>query len=290
MFEKHQQQDIKTESGAIKYVLALIMFVLTSLFLSFFIIDANMRIVESDLEQGLHIAESAALVCNYPKVFLNENIPDLLGARLHVINDFENTDFYFPEEITEDAARLQYFKEKLPTEDMQLRNVSNVLLTSLKEQWNLVDGNGTIPKDNTLASLTASSPIYLQEIIIYEPNYTKNVISDVDDSGIPKFIINYTKDSSYVKYTMRFADNNLISIAKNTCINPKLKNGMNIEGATIEATVSLQLKGLLAFAKQSSNPLVGGKTSSIDSSFGTISVTQAVDIIPANLDSRNPNN
>ena len=60
MFEKHQRQDIKTESGAIKYVLALIMFVLTSLFLSFFIIDANMRIVESDLEQGLHIAESAA--------------------------------------------------------------------------------------------------------------------------------------------------------------------------------------------------------------------------------------
>lgn len=288
---------IKREQGhgGISYAMCFVAIVITCVLYSFATFNANLFVVEEILENGLHIVESAVLTTNQ-----RESIDD-------------DADPYEKElERMRIVSKCTFQNAWEEEEKEQIDGLGKNFQDSLVEQLGLV--NNVHPGSGTLKNICGddSSILVVGDVVIYEPVYdvsitrtgTSNLETEDDERYVSKqweFETTYTV-TGWIKYNLHYVNNVYQTCTKEICAEtPKIKNGNKVEGATIEATLGASFAGLKnIFAGVSTTvPAVdekgnvnmagvkGGMFSNTPSQLKySVQVTQAMDIVPANQDSR----
>lgn len=134
-------------------------------------------------------------------------------------------------------------------------------------------------------------------VVIYEPIYERTVKRTDDGVIAGTSIGKYQFESKYVitgwiRYDLYFDGNNNYMDANTTktfvdaASNPTLKNGSQIEGATIEATLAVSFRGvrnIFAGVHSGSGPMFSANP---EDTIYDIEVTQSTDIVISTLDKR----
>lgn len=272
--------------SAISYAMYFIAIITTLILFVFLKFNADLYVIEETLENGLHIAESRALTANQDGLNDDGKRTDVYEremSRMHIITKFDNSGINISAEEQGQAAMFgQTFSD------------------ALRAQLNL---DQTHPNGSILRSMCGpDADILINTLVIYEPVYSRTVekeetgaiITSSPESFLPiyQFNTNYQVEN-WIVYTLFFNENNdYINLSKSiipASDTPVLLNGNEVEGATIEATISTQFNGIRnIFAG------IGGSSSESSGFFSAnpmqtryaVEVTQSVDIVVAGQDSR----
>ena len=148
--------------------------------------------------------------------------------------------------------------------------------------------NGSTPTKGIIYNKGGSeAKVKVKNVIIYEPLYTVTITKENNPNPDPEqdpyiekdYIFTMLYDinpSKWIKYVIETNDDNTYKIASKSILNspPILYDGRNAEGATIQATLNCEFKGVKEiFTTKTPTPY-------------KISVTQANDIVIANIDNR----
>ena len=265
----------KGSSGSFIYFMALVAIFLSVLILCFVQFNANVYVVKSDLENGLHIVENAVMTSNqrYEQSGLYLDNYERELSRMHIItsNDY--------------VGQCEY--------------IGNIFSNTLKEHFSLNDNaepttgilyhmmkpwRGTVDPNTGHQSYKTAKILIQNPVIIYEPNY--EIIKERIETGDPERPFKFQETyiiKGWSKYSLYFNEenNNYEYVVKEDLvqgITPVLKNGNKCEGSTIEATITVPFYGV--------NKLFA-KSSSATYHQYYVSVTQSTDIVLSSLDSRN---
>lgn len=283
-------------SGALNYTWYFIAIIICIVIFAFNKFHMGLYVVEEIVENGLHIAESGAVAVNMTE--------DNFLTKVHMI---PSADTAYME------GNLNSFSSD-GKEEEEVRKVANAFSTRLIEQLKLNDNAN--PTIGTLAEYCGTDskvsiiscrliePVY--EIVVTrheipeeenpEPEEPEN--PDESEETEPteddkEFIDNdYDFTVEYViqgwkEYPIYFINNHFSNIGtpQFTTTPPVLKNGNQIEGATIEATVELSFNGVKnIFASTGESGIF---TKNPTSQHYVVNVTQAFDIVTVDNDSRN---
>ena len=284
---------IKKESGdgGISYAMYFITVIIVLVLYVFFIFNSNLLVAEEIIENGLHISENETLSINQAHI-------DGTNTR---VDEFERV-----------LKILQIITEYDPTsnalsstEREQVEAVGTELSNTLQERLRLT---GSTPSGGILSELCDPGTQVLLRgghtdkgnmqltpnnpgVVIYEPIYIRTVTPTLT-AGIPTaFTITYDIDK-WIRYDFIYDTNNTLQsvdkqiIEKDEYNKLKLHNGDPVEGATIEAIVSLNLAGvnnIFANVSSASGPLFSRHPERAKYS---VCVIQAADIVPVSEDKR----
>ncbi len=287
-------------SGGFSYAMCFIGIVTIALVYTYTTFISNLYVVESVIENGLHLVENIVLTSNQSIVTNNNSI-------------YERNDAYEREmQRTNIVTECIYSDSFSDAEEQQVATLGKLFQDSLIKQFNL--SNNTHPSSGILKNMCGeeSDIIIIGDVIIYEPVYRLDVSPpalnpDAEVEDDPKYVskkwifsTDYTI-TGWVQYNLHFTNNAYSGCSKKICSQPTLKNGNLVEGATIESTVGLSLKGLKnIFADVStttptidangnydlSNVEGGMFSKNPTQNIYDVTVTQAVDIVIADKDSR----
>lgn len=292
--------------GGISYAMYFIAIVIALVFFVFFKFNADLFMIEESLENGLHIAEIRVLTVNHDGNKADGTRDDKFErelSRMHIVTKCDSGS-------TSISGK----------EEQQIKMLANSFSDAIKEQLDL---DGVHPKSSILKSMCgADSVIHIENFRIYEPVYNKTVSKSSDGniagSSLNKY--NFTVDyaiEKWVVYDFTFSDdaNDFVSCNKHFSTSaPVLDNGNPAEGATVEATLGTKFGGVRnIFAGINTTPpdvhenaidlgpnYNNIKVDEYDLSYSwgpmfsssptqkeyTIKVTQSVDIVIAQQDSR----
>lgn len=290
--------------GALTYAWCFIAITITIMIFLFMTFIWNVGVVEETLETRMHTIESAALSVNQDKVESGSRSDTFEQEleRMHVVRAVELSNAWSSDgkERQEAYAAAQFLSDNVIA-DLYLDSSA----TSYAGVLNMMCGS------STNVNLTGAN--------IYEPIY--NVEVNRHATGNPdepyEFDIQY-HITGWVKYTCEYnpADNSLSSVTKSVCSStPVLANGIHAEGATIEMSIALSFNGIrnMFYGVNNAMPTTSGSTyfdddrnlvdnyvinyNGAESDLGMfgdemsyskydVVVTQAVDIVNANYDSR----
>jgi hypothetical protein len=290
--------------GALTYAFCFIALIITITVFLFMIFNWNVVVVEETLETRMHTIESAALSVNQDRVISGsrEDTFEQELARMHVVRAVELSNAWSSDgKEQQEAYAVAEFLSDNVIADLYL----NSHATSDAGILNMMCGA------DTKVNLTGAN--------IYEPIY--NVEVSRYATGNPdepyEFDIQY-HITGWVKYTCVYSpsDNSLASVTKTVCSGtPVLVNGTNAEGATVEMSIALSFNGIrnLFYNVNNAKPTTSGTAyfddngnlvdnyvinyNGAESDLAMFSgenkytqydviVTQAVDIVNANYDSR----
>lgn len=288
----------KTESGSggISYAMYFIAIVITAFLYSFTTFSASLYVIEEVLENGLHIVENVVLTSNQASITETgrEDTFDRELQRMKIV------------------TKSTYQNTWGVNEQEQVNNLGEKFQDALVSQLGLV--SNIHPSSGILAKMcgTDANIAIVGDVIIYEPIYDLQVIRtsnadaiiETDEHYVTKswdFTTDYTI-VGWVEYDLHYTNNVYQGCSKKLCSQtPILTNGKQAEGATIEATLGVSFAGLKnIFAGISTTTPTIGTDGEIDMSgvengmFSNnpeqltyqVQVTQAMDIVIADKDSR----
>lgn len=286
-------------SGLLNYVWYFIAIIICIVIFAYNRFNIGLYVVESIVENGIHIAESGSVAMNMRE--------DEFLTKVHMIP----------------AADDNPDSSLSTEEETEVKKIANAFSDRFKNQLDLNDNAN--PTKGTLAGYCGTdSKILITEFTLVEPVYEiiverheipveedpeenpEEEEEDGDEEGAEgeenpeeeedpdmefikndyDFTIRY-EIIGWKKYPVYFSNNHLSSIGmpQFTTTPPMLKNGNQIEGATIEATVELSFSGVKnIFANASEGGIF---TNNPTAPNYHVSVTQAFDIVTVDNDSRN---
>jgi len=286
------QYSHKKESGlsGVDFALYFVVLIIIIVLFRFLQVRTDIYDVEHVLENGMHIAQKSALTVNYTGIGEHSEL-----QKLRIINACEDW--------TTNESDVSNNEERA-----QVKKVANHFVDYLAEEYGLV--NNTTPTTSSLVNLFGeNSKLHVDKLLIYEPQYEvkvntaiteEGVINPYDNEPVPDLIIKNPfyidfPATTYAVYEVHFNDSNEIigSISKHIESSPTLQNGDAIEGATIESNVSIEIYGV-------NNIFTNVSTGASDETLKNtpifnnnpeafsqvIHVTESVDIVPADYDSR----
>lgn len=242
LFLKKERAD-----GGISYAMYFIGIVTCIVLYVFLKFDADLYMVEECLENGIHIAESRILTVNHDPVVDGKRGDTFERelSRAHIVTKYDSA-----------HSTVQ---TGTGSEAEQIRTLGDAFSDAVKEQLSLDDNSH--PTKGILKTMCGEdSVIHIEEMVIYEPVYEKRVTASeggtIDGSGGIReynFDVSYTP-THWIKYTLSFnpSTNRYDSSSLTKTIAPvsgssqifSLKNGEKLEGATVEATLSISFKGI----------------------------------------------
>lgn len=273
--------------GGISYAMYFIAIVTVLILYMFFKLNSDLYVAEEVLENGLHIAENKILTINQTGLGADEYSLENELRRFHIVTSYSTDNGLSPQEIA------------------QLKNIATEFSSTLQTQYEL---DGASPKSGILKDLCAEgSTVRIDNpkgtstscVYIYEPVYKRTIT--VEDDGMissdklgSSKIKKFSFDSKYeiinwITYTLSFDENNTyVNATKSvSTTQPKLQNGDDVIGATIEATVRLQIAGVNnVFDMTGSNGNAALFTSNPQREIYDVTVTQSADIVISTNDTR----
>ena len=227
----------------VSYAMYFVAIVIVMVLFVFFLFNSNALVAEEVLENGLHIAENKTLSVNQAQGY------DYSAPSASRVDDFER-DLDILHIVTEFVPGGSGLAAK---EREQVEKVAKEFSVAVQEHLGL---EGSTPTTGILTTLCpegarvliasdADRPISATGtpgLIIYEPVYVRNVTGNLDERT---FEITYTANE-WVVYEVDFnAANDVQDVRKSTTtVHPKLENGTEIEGATLEASLVLDIEGV----------------------------------------------
>lgn len=223
--------------GGVSYAMYFVGIVLCVVIYIFLKFQADLYMVEECLENGLHIAESRVLTVNHDKTDEEGRRGDTYErelSRMHIITKYSTN-----------AAKSEI-------EERQVRILGSEFSEAVKRQLDL---ENTHPAGGILKTMCGSdADIGIYELFIYEPVYQRKVTDKnrkdlIEGSGglyEYEFYTEYTP-VLWIKYSLNFdpRTNEYESFSKEILSSvPELKNGNAAEGATLEATVTTNFRGI----------------------------------------------
>ena len=244
--------------------------------------NLELYVVEETLETGLHTSLSSVISANQLEYTEeNDRETDKSLNRTHII-------------LNATANNVLTDIEK-----KELKTLGNNLTEILTKTYGLK--NQVYPTNGILYSMCKNKPIEITEVYIYEPIYEINYVSTEDTSRYPMGIRPEYKILGWVKYTLHF-QNNVYDSGFTTkeyydlkkTLAPTLLNGNVVEGATIEGSITANIKGVNnIFNMEDSAPEIDGKyyvsplfSKEVQTNHYQVTVTQAVDVVISENDSR----
>lgn len=311
IIEKCETSNIAMESGdGINYAMYFVAIIMGVFIFTFRIFHFDLLVLEETLENRLHVIESAVITANQGSVV-----------------DGKRTDPYERE-----LKRMHIVTESVPgnstlmigtNEYNQVYALGKTYEETFKEEFNLKN-DATQKTDSIFTKLCGQNGrIISGEIVtIYEPVYDITVTrqdnpgytAETDDKYADqkyKFNIDYNI-IGWIQYDLKYNSNNEFQSATKKILSstPTLSNGDECEGATIEASVNVDFKGVknLFAGIEAGNPKITG-TKEDGSDFGVtdtggkgmfatseamdnsrvsydVTVKQSVDIVLAEKDKR----
>ena len=261
------------------YFIAIIMVLVLYVFMRF---NAGIYVAEEVLENGLHITENKAMT-------VNQSTVDETGTRIDEFNK-EVKRLHIVTSYDKDSSSIT------TSEREQLKVIGNDFSSTLQQQLGLT---GSTPSLGILKELCSSnSKVVLSgPVIIYEPIYERTVKRTNNGFISGTLVRKYQFESKYVitgwiQYNLYFDGNNNYMDANTTKMfidvanNPTLRNGSQIEGATIEATLAVSFRGvrnIFAGVHSGSGSMFSANP---EDTIYDIEVTQSTDIVISTLDRR----
>ena len=159
----------KTEcgSGGISYAIYFVVMMICIILYSYTIFEANLYVIQSDLENGLHIVESAVITANQSKVVNSERV----------------------DEFEKELARMKIVTTSTFSESVAVEEQSQVNLLGkcfeeyFREQFKL---DGSNVQGGTLEKLCGKGTelSIVGDVLIYEPIYELSVTrTETDNQG-----------------------------------------------------------------------------------------------------------
>lgn len=225
---------IPASSGSINYTMYLISTIIIVLLFSFSKFRVSLGALQKDIEQKLYMVESSALTYEY-----KEYDKDREFYREYIIHEVTDSNTATPEEEARIDAFGKFLSEQF-TERFDLNSAANPQSGLLK----------TMCSDN--------GKVILENVRIIQPMYTKTVKANPTGRPAPysyEFITTYNV-TKWIVYELSFnPDTNEyldIPVVKHVLNTPPTYGAghsdplghNNVEGATIEANVRLQLRGI----------------------------------------------
>lgn len=274
--KNHKKCFDREEGSILSYVWYLGAIFVIAIVFSYSTFLADLFLIESTLNNSLHIAESASMAAPLTSSgFIEE---DEMLVKLKIITA-----------SNPGSSSLNLYEKN------QLEIVGKFFMNTLSEQLSI---SGATPTGGILKSrCTEDAKVRVTELIIYEPQYevikTREENPDAEEEEEPFeekdiiFNIDYELDNTkWIKYTIVFSETNSYASAKKELLSsaPTLHDGRKAEGATMQAALGLQLKGVRDIFSKVSN----GGTTDGDKIYA-IQVTQAFDAVMASKDKRDVN-
>lgn len=276
---KNKLKKMEPGDGGISYAMYFIAVIVCLILFIFFKFNSDLYVAEEVLENGLHIAENRILTINNSGVVSEDDDFENELRRFHIVSSYDSTQ-----------------ATKTPKEESQLQNIAKEFVSTIQTQYEL---DGVYPKSGILKELcTDGSKVVISgPVYIYEPIYKRTVNvsnnGNVAGSSYKKFLFESKYDiEGWIKYTISYNDNVFSSSTKEfLSATPMLKNGSIAEGATIEASVTLQFAGVNnVFNMTPNNGNLHAPTAFFTNNpqreYYDVTVTQSADIVISSNDSR----
>lgn len=232
---------LKKESGTggISYAMYFIAIITTVVLFVYTTFNAQLFVLESILENGLHLIESTVLTANQSSIVGGERQDEFERElrRMKIVTASVYQDAW-------DNA-----------EQAQVNKLGRLFEETMIEQFGLV--NDTNPGSGVLKNMCGEDADILiaGDVYLYEPEYEMTIartgVPDAVEETDPKYITkSYDFEVTYdivgwIEYRLSFSNNIYQGATKRICSNvPQLLLGDEAEGATVEATLGVSFKGL----------------------------------------------
>lgn len=275
--KKLLQKREKGASGPIIYFMGLVTIMIAVLILCFYQFNANVYVIKSELDNGLHIIENTVMTSNQRYeaggIYLDDYEREL--SRIHIIT----SDDY--------AGQCQYignmFYQTMKTQFGLNANAEPTcgMLSEMMKPW-----RGTVDPNTGQQVYAAAKVLIKNPVVIYEPTYKveKNRVETGNPDRPFEFQETYSIEG-WTKYSLYFDENTNVYqyVLKETIpdgYTPCLQNGNLCEGSTIEATISVPFFGV--------NRLFASSSEATYHQY-YVEITQSTDIVLSSLDSRDAN-
>lgn len=308
---KYKKKEIAMDTGdGISYAMYFVVIIMGVFIFAFRIFHFDLLVLEETLENRLHVIESAVITSNQGSVIDGKrNDPyERELKRMHIITESvpgNNALMVGTKEYNQVYALGAMYEETFKKE-FSLKNDATPADSSIFTK--LCGPDGKIISGDVV---TIYEPVYDITVTREDnPDYTTETDNKYADQKY-KFNIHYNI-VSWIQYNLTFNSSNEFQSATKKLLSttPKLSNGDDCEGATIEATVNVSFKGVrnLFAGIDGGNPKVTG-TKADGTDFGVtdtggkgmfatkenmdasrvaydVTVKQSVDIVLADKDRR----
>lgn len=300
---KSQEFLTKKESGdGITYAMYFIAIVMAFVMYAFLKFNVDVYVIESELKNGLHIAENSAITAAQD-VIVSDIREDTYEAEINRMNIITRAD----------ASKTSWYDSSQLEKD-QVQLVVNAFSSELKKQLNL---NGSVPVKGSLRNLCgAESRITIDSMTIYEPVYdVKTTVSNTGNrwsiNGIETDMYTFEteyKPKNWIVYNVSFdSNNNMLNVSKSVLPGTTVlylnsdsttRGRDDVLGATIEAKISTKFNGVKnifatfggltqGIGLQNQVAQAGGIfTANPETRQYNVSVSQSVDIVLTDNDNR----
>lgn len=272
---KSTHKQMERGDGGISYAMYFIAIVTVLILFMFFKLNADLYVAEEVLENGLHIAENKILTINQTGIGADNYDLENELRRFHIVTSYNDG------------------QTKSSNEESQLQHLATEFSSTLQTQYEL---DGASPKSGILKDLcTENSKVSISgPVYIYEPVYKRTITVDnngiIEGTSIKRFDFKSEYEIiNWITYTLTYNEDNVyVSSSKSVSSQtPKLKNGSDAIGATIEATVKLQFAGVNnVFDMTGTNGNAALFAGNPQREYYDVSVTQSADIVISTNDTR----
>lgn len=275
---------MESGSGGISYVSYFVAIVLTLIVFCTYKFRMDTLVAKEICENGLHVVESGALTVNHDKVIdgvRDDNFENELN-RAHIITSYstspgkttdenqqvEKIGMYFEEAFVDQFCLTEYLHPTGPLKNL-CGSESSVLISR--------------PDNNAGGVVKIYEPVYTSKTT---KNDTGEIVRFENGMEVHKWEFTTTYSvQQWIEYDLSFQNNHYTSYTKTILPDtPILQTGKPAEGATIESTVNIAFDGLREVIATDSSG--GFFDNTPDQEHYSVKITQAMDIVIANIDSR----
>lgn len=292
------------------YFYAIIICIVVYAFMNF---HNSAYVLEEQCETSLHIIESEMLSFRTKSTILAGNSPfkDTVLESNKTLRDLERAHI---------VPSVKYQAGKTSEENLDVKSIGNAISSRFKAAFNL---SGSVPNEGFIKNVvTDASTVTINSCKIYEPVYDisvtidgltgsgrvwEDIIQTWDESTVGQwtdpdgdkeirvthdivgwvvYTLNFNNDNAYVSYTKELFDTDHTPTIKR---DPSLgkKSDKKVEGATIEMSMNITLKGVKQIFAGSDEAGIFARNP-VNKTYD-LTITQATDIVIADEDSRKRN-